>query len=200
MPTIRHHLHRGRHRSASRTTSALVVGAAAGALMLGSTGTALAAPDSVWDKLAQCESGGNWKINTGNGYHGGLQFSPRTWSGFGGGEFAPVAYQATRAEQILVAERVLAKQGWNAWPACSRKLGIRGHAAATAPVGADAPRTAPRVVAAVAVQGNYTVKPGDTLAKIAVKADVRGGWKALLKKNPQIRNANMIRVGARINL
>lgn len=79
----------------------------------------------AWDRLAQCESGGNWAINTGNGYHGGLQFHPQTWTGHGGGEFAPTANQATREQQIIVAERVLATQGWGAWPACSSKLGLR---------------------------------------------------------------------------
>ncbi len=80
---------------------------------------------SVWDRLAQCESGGNWSINTGNPYSGGLQFLPSTWQAFGGNEFAPAAHQATRAQQIVVAERILAGQGWGAWPACSAKLGLR---------------------------------------------------------------------------
>lgn len=80
---------------------------------------------SVWDRVAQCESGGNWSINTGNPYSGGLQFLPSTWQAFGGNEFAPAAHQATRAQQIVVAERVLAGQGWGAWPACSAKLGLR---------------------------------------------------------------------------
>lgn len=80
---------------------------------------------SVWDRLAQCESGGNWSINTGNPYSGGLQFLPSTWNGYGGGEFAPAAHQATRAQQIVVAERVLDGQGWGAWPACSAQLGLR---------------------------------------------------------------------------
>jgi hypothetical protein len=80
---------------------------------------------SVWDRLAECESGGNWSINTGNPYSGGLQFLPSTWQAFGGNEFAPAAHQATRAQQIVVAERVLAGQGWGAWPACSAKLGLR---------------------------------------------------------------------------
>jgi hypothetical protein len=75
-----------------------------------------------WDAVAQCESGGNWSINTGNGYYGGLQFSASTWSGFGGGEFAPRADLATKNQQITVAERVLAKQGWGAWPTCGRNL------------------------------------------------------------------------------
>jgi hypothetical protein len=81
--------------------------------------------DSVWDDLAQCEAGGNWATNTGNGYSGGLQFAHSTWRSFGGGEFASMAYQASREQQIVVAERVLASQGWGAWPACTRKLGLR---------------------------------------------------------------------------
>jgi resuscitation-promoting factor RpfA len=81
--------------------------------------------NTVWDKLAQCESSGQWRINTGNGFYGGLQFLPATWLDFGGGAFAPRADLATREQQIIVAERVLAKQGWNAWPECSRKLGLR---------------------------------------------------------------------------
>ena len=97
------------------------------------TGTANA--DSVnWDAIAACESGGNWSINTGNGYYGGLQFSASTWRAYGGGEFAPNAHQATREQQIVVAERTLASQGWGAWPACSRKLGLNS---------APTPRTAP---------------------------------------------------------
>jgi Transglycosylase-like domain len=79
----------------------------------------------VWDRLAQCESSGNWAINSGNGFYGGLQFLQATWDGFGGGAFAPRADLASRVQQIIVAERVLAKQGWNAWPECSRKLGLR---------------------------------------------------------------------------
>ena len=76
----------------------------------------------VWDRLAQCESGGNWGINTGNGYSGGLQFSPGTWAANGG---TGSAHNASRAEQIRVAERVRASQGWGAWPACSSRLGLR---------------------------------------------------------------------------
>jgi hypothetical protein len=80
---------------------------------------------TVWDELARCESSGNWHINTGNGYYGGLQFWQPTWEGFGGTAFAPRADLASREQQIVVAERVLAVQGWNAWPACSRKIGLR---------------------------------------------------------------------------
>ncbi|HET6650368.1 MAG TPA: transglycosylase family protein, partial [Candidatus Limnocylindria bacterium] len=79
---------------------------------------------TVWDQLAQCESGGNWAINTGNGYYGGLQFSYGTWLGYGGGEFAEYAHLATREQQIIVAERLHAARGFAPWPACSAKLGL----------------------------------------------------------------------------
>lgn len=78
-----------------------------------------------WDRLAECESGGNWAINTGNGYYGGLQFHPQTWLGYGGGQYAPTANLATREQQIEIAKKVQASQGWGAWPACTAKLGIR---------------------------------------------------------------------------
>ena len=80
-----------------------------------------------WDQLAQCETGGNWATNTGNGYGGGLQFAHQrswsTWLSSGGGEFAPNPWDASREQQIVVAERVLASSGWKAWPGCSRKFG-----------------------------------------------------------------------------
>ena len=79
---------------------------------------------SVWDSIAQCESGGNWAINTGNGYQGGLQFNSQTWSAYGGGEYAASADQASREQQIAVAEKVQAAQGWGAWPACTASLGL----------------------------------------------------------------------------
>ena len=79
---------------------------------------------SVWDRLAQCESGGNWAINTGNGYYGGLQFNYSTWLGYNGGEFAEYAHLATREQQIIVAERLRAARGFQPWPACRAKLGL----------------------------------------------------------------------------
>ena len=90
----------------------------------------LAAPANAssmdWDALAQCESGGNWATNTGNGFSGGLQFTPSTWAAFGGtGDPA----NASREQQIAVAERVLAEQGPGAWPACTAKLGLTGATA-----------------------------------------------------------------------
>ena len=80
--------------------------------------------NSVWDTLAMCEASGNWAANTGNGYYGGLQFSVGTWSGYGGAEFAAYPHQATREQQIVVAERLRAARGYQPWPACRAKLGL----------------------------------------------------------------------------
>jgi hypothetical protein len=79
----------------------------------------------TWQRLANCESGGRWHINTGNGYYGGLQFSRSTWRGYGGGRYASTANRATKAEQIRIGERVKRAQGWGAWPVCSRRIGVR---------------------------------------------------------------------------
>ena len=116
----------GRHRkptaSAVSVAKIAFTGAVIGTGGLALAGQANAATDGEWDQVAKCESGGNWAINTGNGYHGGLQFSPSTWSGHGGGEFAPSAFLASKEEQIAVAERVLAGQGKGAWPSCGGPL------------------------------------------------------------------------------
>jgi hypothetical protein len=197
--------YRGRHRAPSKTGRTIartaVAGAVAGAPLLVAAPAANAAPDSAWDKLAQCESGGRWNINTGNGYHGGLQFSPRTWSGFGGKEFAAVAHQATREEQIVVAERVLAKQGWNAWPACSRKTGVRGESPTQRGAPASNSGDQVRLASAESTSGNYVVKSGDTLGRIASANNVAGGWKALVEKNPALKgNPNALVPGQRITL
>ncbi|MFD3810506.1 transglycosylase family protein [Rhodococcus sp. NPDC058639] len=80
---------------------------------------------STWDSLAQCEATGNWAANTGNGFYGGLQFTQQTWAAFGGTQYAPRADLATREQQIAVAEKVQAGQGWGAWPSCTSKLGLR---------------------------------------------------------------------------
>ena len=136
----------GRHRkqTTSTTTKTFAKVALTGAVLGGGaallgTGSAHAATDAEWNQVAQCESGGNWAINTGNGYQGGLQFSPSTWAGHGGTQFAPTADQATREEQIVVAERVLASQGKGAWPTCGGPLS--GPTARTAP--ADTPKLKP---------------------------------------------------------
>ena len=105
----------GRHRkptsSAVSVAKVAFTGAVIGTGSLALAGHAGAATDGEWDKVAGCESGGNWAINTGNGYQGGLQFSPGTWRSHGGGEYAPAAHHASKEEQIAVAERVLGTQG-----------------------------------------------------------------------------------------
>ncbi|WP_433548913.1 transglycosylase family protein [Streptomyces sp. CA-294286] len=125
----------GRHRryQPSRINNASLTAAAGGvgiALPLVVPGTAGAAPVDVWEKVAACESTNNWKINTGNGYYGGLQFRQSTWQAYGGRDYAPRADLASKDEQIAVAERVLKGQGPTAWPVCSVKAGlVRGGAA-----------------------------------------------------------------------
>ena len=79
----------------------------------------------IWIRMAQCESGGNWQINTGNGYYGGIQFALTSWRAVDGDEFAAYPHQATMEEQMIAGERLLDIQGWGAWPTCARKLGLR---------------------------------------------------------------------------
>lgn len=144
-----------------------------GAALVGATGTvvallssgapAQAASLSTWDKVAACESGGNWKINTGNGYYGGLQFSASTWAAYGGRHFASRADLASKGAQITVAERVLAAQGPGAWPVCGARAGLtRGGAAPdvqerTAPQAQ--PKTTPVAARAVAYARAQLGKP-----------------------------------------
>ncbi|HEX2285660.1 MAG TPA: transglycosylase family protein, partial [Mycobacterium sp.] len=80
---------------------------------------------AVWDALARCEAGGNWAINTGNGFYGGVQFDQNTWERNGGLRYAARADLATREEQIAIAEVTRARQGWGAWPTCSGRIGAR---------------------------------------------------------------------------
>jgi len=199
--------YRGRHRAPSTTGRTIartaLAGAVAGAPLLAAP-AANAAPDSVWDRVAQCESSGNWNINTGNGFFGGLQFTSSTWRAFGGAQFAGSANQASREQQIIVAERVLAGQGWGAWPVCSRKAGATGqpvtvrNSAPAAPKPAAAP--APKPAAAPAAAGDYLVQRGDTLSSIASRQHVTGGYRALLAKNPALKNPNRIFPGQHLKV
>jgi ABC-type transport system substrate-binding protein len=116
-------------RPGYRTGRGLLRLAVAGAVAVGTpialAGNAEAAPSSVWDKVAQCESGGNWSTNTGNGYYGGLQFDAGTWRAYGGTEYASLPSQASREEQIAVGSKVRDDRGgYGAWPGCSGKLGL----------------------------------------------------------------------------
>ncbi|MER6558080.1 transglycosylase family protein [Streptomyces sp. NPDC001027] len=116
---------KGKHRRPSKATRAAalagVTGVAIAAPLL-AAGNASAATASEWDAVAQCESGGDWSINTGNGYYGGLQFSSSTWAAYGGTQYASQANQASKAQQIAIGEKVLAGQGKGAWPVCGKGL------------------------------------------------------------------------------
>jgi nucleoid-associated protein YgaU len=186
-------------------------------------GIALAGPlpaqaaTTVWDKVAKCESGNRWSISTGNGYYGGLQFSSGTWKAFGGRKYASQAHKATKAEQIAIARRVLASQGPGAWPTCGRRAGLtkkNGKAdkkavPATNPgaTKAKASKPAAKKKATAAKKAKPAVKKatsgikrikvvrGDTLAKIANRYHVKGGWRGLWKLNKTLKNPNRIYVG-----
>lgn len=116
---------KGKHRRPSKAVRAIALAGVTGAAVaapLMAAGNASAATASQWDAVAQCESGGNWSINTGNGYYGGLQFSASTWAAYGGTQYAATADKASKAQQIAVAEKVLAAQGKGAWPVCGTGL------------------------------------------------------------------------------
>jgi LysM repeat protein len=175
---------------------------------------AQAATTHDWSGVAQCESGGNWHINTGNGYYGGLQFSQSTWAGLGGTALAPRADLATPAQQVQMAEKVLASQGIGAWPVCGKKLTGGTTAAAAAPAAVDSPSPATASSSASssapssagrhasdqtatgsasssgrhAAAGDYTVQPGDTVAKIAAAHDET--WRVLYQRNVGVIGSN----------
>ena len=136
-----------KNTSIRRTAAALAIGGVAAATM--SMPAANAVDGATWDALAQCESGGNWSINTGNGFYGGLQFTQQSWNGVG---MSGSPANATRAQQIEAGERLLAIQGWGAWPACSAKLGLYGKTGA-APTYAEPTTT---VAAQSQTQQTYT--------------------------------------------
>ncbi|GHH27986.1 LysM peptidoglycan-binding domain-containing protein [Lentzea cavernae] len=192
-----------RHLRGNFTGRAVLIAVSATAFAT-AAGTASASAPVDWDRIAQCESGNNWSTNTGNGYYGGLQFSQSTWQANGG---AGRADQASREEQIRVAENVLRSQGIGAWGTCGR----RGSAGTPQPVRqGQKPATGTAVRRAVPVapvappstsnpDGDYTVKDGDTLSRIADELRVEGGWQALVAKNARfLTNPDLIRPGDKI--
>lgn len=145
----------GRHRKPTTSSVGVAKIAVTGFVLGGGSmalaGQAQAATDAEWDTVANCEASGNWSINTGNGYHGGLQFAPSTWLGYGGGQYASAAYLATREQQIAIGEKVLAGQGKGAWPVCGRVLsGPTPRNVTTTPVDADLEASAAEAEAAAA--------------------------------------------------
>ncbi|WP_405580055.1 transglycosylase family protein [Streptomyces sp. NBC_01092] len=207
--------------SRTRTTAVLAGAALLAPLgLLAATGNATAADSGVWDRIAQCESGGNWHISTGNGYYGGLQFSASTWRAYGGTAYAPTADQATRAQQIAVATKVQRAQGWGAWPTCSARAGANGSAPAASAAGSApssgkaAPSTAKSAPSTPsqtperssghtnrdASRGDYTVRAGDTLSGIAARHGTT--WRQLHAANKSVIGAdpNLIVPGQRLEL
>jgi nucleoid-associated protein YgaU len=196
------------------------VGVGAGLALSFGIGLAVVTPaeaaPSVWDKVAQCESGGNWKINTGNGYYGGVQFAASTWKAYGGKTYASQAHLATKAEQIAIARRVLAGQGPGAWPTCGRRAGLtkaNGKASANAAPNSSTSTNqkssdSKKKIAKKSASKKYSatgttvhVKRGDTLRKIAKRNHVKGGWKGLWKLNKKtIKNPNLIYIGQTIKI
>ncbi|MBW5480509.1 transglycosylase family protein [Streptomyces bambusae] len=166
---------RGRHRryrpsSINRASLAVTASGAGMALPLLGAGTAEAASVDTWNKVAACESTNNWHINSGNGYYGGLQFSQSTWRAFGGTEYAPRADRATKEQQIAVAEKVLKRQGPQAWPVCSKKAGLERGGPAPQPLPAKsqaartgtAPKGGATAQTGTAPQGGVTAQGGAT--------------------------------------
>ncbi|MBC9728749.1 transglycosylase family protein [Streptomyces sp. TRM68367] len=185
-------------RTQARTTAVLAGAALLAPLgLLAAAGNAAAADGGVWDRIAQCESGGNWHINTGNGYYGGLQFSASTWRAYGGTAYAPAADRATKGQQIAVATKVQRAQGWNAWPTCSGRAGAYGDAPAAAAAGSapsesrtDAPEPSKAPARSTghtdrgSSRGDYTVREGDTLSVIAARFGT--SWERLYAANKAV--------------
>jgi LysM repeat protein len=225
---------KGKHRRPSKAARAIAVvgvtGAAAVAAPLMAAGSASAATASEWDAVAQCESGGNWSINTGNGYYGGLQFSASTWAAYGGTQYASTADQASKSQQIEIAEKVLAGQGKGAWPHCGTGLSSAAYNGSSASGSSQnqstestprsseqqsASRSADRPAAKKSSKtvttptgkkvkkgdGEYKVVKGDTLSSIAEKKKVKGGWEKLFQLNKDIvEDANLIYPGQQLHL
>ncbi|MGW5253920.1 transglycosylase family protein [Streptomyces sp. NPDC004012] len=198
----------------TRTTAVLAGAALLAPLgLLAATGNAAAADGGVWDRIAQCESGGNWHINTGNGYYGGLQFSAGTWRAYGGTAYAQSADQASREAQIAVATKVQQAQGWGAWPVCSGRAGASGGApaasGATTTHSSSGTAHASRSVSESATtesapseqsskaperstghtgrgtsRGDYTVRSGDTLSGIAERHGTT--WQRIYARNKAV--------------
>ncbi|TJZ42519.1 LysM peptidoglycan-binding domain-containing protein [Streptomyces piniterrae] len=217
-------INKGKHRRPSKAVRVVTLAGVAGAAVavpLMAASSASAASVETWDKVAQCESGGNWSINTGNGYYGGLQFSNSSWAAAGGTQYAPRADLATKSQQIAAAEKLLAIQGPGAWTcAGAGNLTAGGPAADVDTSGSAETKSAPQKQAEDTVKttpapqqeksqpapkksngsGNYTVKAGDTLAKIAKAHGT--DWKSVYADNKSVigGNPNLIFPGQQLNI
>ncbi len=173
------------------------------------------AADVNWDAIAHCESGGDWDINTGNGYYGGLQFSRGTWRAYGGSRYASTADQASREEQIQIAERVRDGQGLGAWPTCGRRASSTKQYRAAREAARPAATANPSTTTSTTTQTqpntpttgagptgrSYVVRSGDTLALIAERTNFPGGWQALYELNrDQLNSPHRIYAGQRLTV
>ncbi|MGW8555094.1 transglycosylase family protein [Streptomyces tubercidicus] len=181
--------------------------------VLGGAGAAAAAPPGGpapdWERIAACESNGRWHINTGNGYHGGLQIDPATWRAYGGRRYAPRADLATRDEQIAIGERIVRDRGLSAWPNCARTTDngdTSSRAMEQTPPADPAPQAAPRTRSLTShgrtTARTYVVQPGDCLSVIAERHHTPGGTKALydLNKHSLDQGPDHIYPGQRLRL
>ena len=220
----------GKHRTSTTTGRRIarvaLTGAVAAAPFAAAMPAASAAPQSTWDKVAQCEGSGNWKTNTGNGFAGGLQFTPSTWKAYGGTQFASNANQASREQQIAVAERVLQEQGPGAWPVCSKKAGLTKSggldnqevSASASSKGASvhtkkseksekksdssqskSEKKSESKPAPTPHKGSYTVQAGDTLGQIGTK--LGKDWHQVFTENKDLlHDPNMIQPGQQLKV
>ncbi|GAB2631588.1 hypothetical protein GCM10027168_73620 [Streptomyces capparidis] len=226
-PRGRHRRPQPQNRLSQQVSLAVTAGTGMALPLLGATAADAASP-STWDKVAECESGGNWDINTGNGHYGGLQFTDSTWKAFDGTAYAPRADLATKQQQIVVAERVLDAQGPTAWPTCGARAGLTrdGGQAETETrtprttgkrqADAETRKAAPKPRQEQAPErdedtradrserraGDYRVVSGDTLSGIADERSVSGGWQRLYGANRQVvgEDPNLIHPGQRLTI
>lgn len=207
--------YQGKHRKPSNTARNVARMAVAGAVV--ATPIAVSAPANAadWDSLAQCESSGNWSANTGNGFSGGLQFTQSTWKAYGGGQYASNAKDASREEQIQVAEKVLQAQGTKAWPGCSSKTSWSSgssdsssskSSSAKSSSSSDSSEKSKSSSAkqskssSVRSKGaDYTVQQGDTLGKIAQKYGVK--YQDVFERNSNtLKDPNTIFPGQQLEI
>ena len=227
MAQIRKHARTSQVRKHARLALGLTAAGVAGTAALLGPASAAQASSVNWDAIAQCESGGNWSISTGNGFYGGLQFTKGTWRAYGGTKYASTANKASRSEQIAIAEKVLRGQGIGAWPVCGKKGGSSKHYSGTNTSGSKSHKssshkssthksksvthkstkksaTTPKVTRATTAKATgktYVVRSGDTLSAIATRNHISGGWHTLYQLNSKtISNANLIFPGQRITL
>lgn len=219
---------KGRHRKPSTTRTVVVRTAVAGAFIgvpaIAMATPASAAPVSTWDRVAHCESTNNWSINTGNGYYGGLQFDRATWDRWGGQAYAPRADLATKSQQIAIANRTLAGQGWGAWT-CAAMVGATGSGDPSATAGSSSSgstssgssshstgassssssssssshSSSSPSSSTASSNGSYTVRSGDSLSAIAAKFGI--DWHTLYANNRSVvSNPNVINVGQQLSV